>query len=120
MLEASWEAHATILANARNSGELINTIQYIVETLNINTSRPALVIYGRDTRPTSDLLVNALRDGLDVVGAEGRDAGITTTPILHYLVRATNSKDFGEPTESGYFQKMIDAFKKLVVSQWFV
>lgn len=115
MLEASWEAHATTLANARSTEELINIIQHIVDTINIDITRPAIVIYGRDTRPTGDLLVAALQDGIRAAGAEGRDAGITTTPIVHYLVRATNSKDFGEPTETGYYKKMTDAFKKLVV-----
>ncbi|KAF5355718.1 hypothetical protein D9756_003728 [Leucocoprinus leucothites] len=117
MLEASWEAHATTLANARSSNELLNVIQHIIETVKIDTSRPALVIYGRDTRPSGESLVAAFRDGLRAVGAEGRDAGITTTPILHYLVRATNSKDFGEPTELGYFTKMTDAFKQLVAGR---
>ncbi|KAJ3569762.1 hypothetical protein NP233_g4828 [Leucocoprinus birnbaumii] len=41
MLEASWEAHATTLANARNSTEFINSVQQIVESQNIDTSRPA-------------------------------------------------------------------------------
>ncbi|KXN90072.1 Phosphoacetylglucosamine mutase [Leucoagaricus sp. SymC.cos] len=117
MLEASWETHASTLANARNSAELINAIQHIIDTVNIDTSRPSLVIYGRDTRPSGEALVTALRDGLAAVCAEGRDAGITTTPILHYLVRATNSSDFGEPTETGYFTKMTDAFKKLVAGR---
>lgn len=115
MLEASWEAHATTLANARSTEELIDVIQHIVDILNIDTTRPAIVIYGRDTRPTGESLVAALRDGIRAAGAEGRDAGITTTPILHYLVRATNSKEYGEATEAGYFTKMTDAFKKLVV-----
>jgi phosphoacetylglucosamine mutase len=118
MLEASWEAHATTLANARDSAEFINAIQHIVDSLKIDISRPALVIYGRDTRPSGELLVAALRDGLNAVGAEGRDTGITTTPILHYLVRAINSKDFGEPTEAGYFKKMSNAFKELIVGDW--
>lgn len=120
MLEAAWEVHATTLANARDTPELIKAIQHIVETLHIDTNRLARVIYGRDTRPTGEVLVAALRDGMKALGAESRDAGITTTPIVHYLVRAVNTKgsksSYGEDNEHGYYTKMTDAFKKLVVS----
>ncbi|KAF9453862.1 Phosphoacetylglucosamine mutase [Macrolepiota fuliginosa MF-IS2] len=117
MLEASWEVHATTMANARSTEELIEVIQHIVDLLNIDTTRPAVVIYGRDTRPTGESLVAALQDGIQAAGARGRDAGITTTPVVHYLVRATNSKDYGEATEAGYFTKMTDAYKKLVAGR---
>jgi phosphoacetylglucosamine mutase len=45
---------------------------------------------------------------------------VTTTPILHYLVRAINTKGtkdaYGDDSEHGYFTKLSEAFKKLVVS----
>lgn len=119
MLEAAWEQHATTLANAPNE-EFLETLENFIRTTRIDLSKPARVVYARDTRPTGESLVKALEDGLKAIGAEGRDAGITTTPILHYLVKAINTKgtkeEYGEDSEDGYFQKMSEAFRKLVVS----
>lgn len=120
MLEASWESHATALANAPTANDLIEAIEALIRTAKIDLSKPARVVYGRDTRPSGPSLVASLRDGLAAVGAESRDAGVTTTPILHYLVRAINTKGtkdaYGDDSEEGYFDKLSEAFKRLVVS----
>ncbi|KAF5337006.1 hypothetical protein D9611_003170 [Ephemerocybe angulata] len=117
MLEAAWEAHATNLANASNE-DFSDVLYDFVRDSRIDMSKPSRVVYARDTRPTGESLVKALEDGLKAIGAEGRDAGITTTPVLHYLVRAINTKgtkeEYGEDSEDGYFQKMSEAFRKLV------
>lgn len=120
MLEASWEVHATTIANAPTTEDFITALEAFVQTTKIDLSRPARVVYARDTRPSGAALISALEDGLKAIGAEGRDAGVITTPILHYLVRSINTKgtkeSYGEDSEDGYFQKLSDAFKKLVVS----
>lgn len=120
MLEASWENHATVLANAPTTDAFIECLEILVKNLRIDLSKPSRVVYGRDTRPTGAALVASLEDGLRAIGAEGRNAGITTTPILHYLVRAINTKgtkdEYGEDSEEGYMKKLSTAFKKLVVS----
>jgi phosphoacetylglucosamine mutase len=120
MLEASWEAHATSLANAATTDDLIEAIEAIVRSARIDLSKPARVVYGRDTRPSGPALVAALSDGLAAIAAETRDVGIVTTPILHYLVRAINTKGtkdaYGDDSEDGYYEKLSGAFKKLVVS----
>jgi phosphoacetylglucosamine mutase len=124
MLEASWEAHATTLSNAATTADFVDALTQFIQSAKIDLSKPARVVYARDTRPSGDALVSALRDGLTAIGAEGRDAGITTTPILHYLVRAINTKgtkdEYGPDSEYGYFQKLSSAFKKLVVGPAFV
>ena len=120
MLEASWEAHATTLANASNE-TFISALTSFVRATNIDLAKPSRVVYARDTRPTGESLVKALEDGLAAFDAEGRDAGITSTPILHYLVRAINTKGtkdaYGEDTETGYYEKLSGAFRRLVVSR---
>lgn len=120
MLEASWEAHATTLSNAPTTEEFLGALDAFVKTTKIDLSKPSNVVYARDTRPSGPALVAALEDGLKAIGAEGRNAGVTTTPILHYLVRAINTKgtkdSYGVDSELGYFTKLSDAFKKLVVS----
>jgi len=120
MLEASWEAHASTLANAATTDDLIEAIEVFVRSARIDLSKPARVVYGRDTRPSGPALVAALQDGLAAIGAETRDAGIVTTPILHYFVRAINTKGtkdaYGDDSEDAYYDKLSSAFKRLVVS----
>lgn len=120
MLEASWEAHATALSNASTTEDFLSTLKAFIKATKIDLSKPSRVVYARDTRPSGPALVAALEDGLKAIGAVGRNAGVTTTPILHYLVRAINTKgtklSYGVDSEPGYFAKLSDAFKKLVVS----
>ncbi len=122
MLETSWEAHASTLANAESTQDLIEAIEAVVRSARIDLSKPARVGYGRDTRPSGPAVVAALQDGLAAIGAEIRDAGVVTTPILHYLVRAINTKGtkdaYGDDSEDGYYGKLSGAFKRLVVSHY--
>lgn len=121
MLESSWEAHATALANAPNSVAFVAAVDEVVKATKIDLSIPARVVFARDTRPTGPQLVAALKDGLEAIKAEYRDAGVTTTPVLHYLVRTINTKgtkdSYGEDTEEGYLTKLSDAFKKLLAGK---
>ena len=119
MLEASWESHATTLSNAATTDDFVAVLETFVQTAKIDLSKPSRVVYARDTRPSGGALVSALEDGLKAVGAQPRDAGVTTTPILHYLVRAINTKgtkeSYGDDTEEGYYTKLSGAFSKLMV-----
>jgi hypothetical protein len=48
------------------------------------------------------------------MGGEVKDYGVVTTPMLHYFVACINTGGaYSEPTEDGYFKKIITAFKKL-------
>jgi phosphoacetylglucosamine mutase len=121
MLESSWEVHATTLSNAATTDEFLNALDAFVKATKIDLMKPANVVYARDTRPSGPALVSALEDGLKAIGAEGRNAGVTTTPILHYLVRAINTKGtkdaYGDDSEHGYFTKLSEAFKKLIAGR---
>lgn len=120
MLEEKWEAHAATLANASSDEDLLTKYEGLVAELNINTSVPASIIFAKDTRESGPVLVAALNDALNAVGAKFKDYGILTTPQLHYLVRCINTqnlpdtKPYGEPTEQGYYQKIGNAYKKLM------
>ena len=63
------------------------------------------MVYARDTRPSGPALVAALEDGFKALNVDTRNAGVTTTPILHYLVRSINTKGtkdaYGEDSEEG-------------------
>ncbi|KAF9457054.1 phosphoacetylglucosamine mutase [Collybia nuda] len=118
MLEASWEGHATTLSNAPNTEQFIEALNTLIQSTKIDLSRPCNVVYARDTRPSGISLISALEDGFKAIGCSARNAGVTTTPILHYLVRAINTKgtpeSYGEDSEDGYYRKLGLAFKKLV------
>lgn len=119
MLEAAWEVHATNLANAATTDAFVDALETFVKTAKIDLSKPARVVYARDTRPSGPALIAALEDGFKAISAEARNAGVTTTPVLHYLVKAINTKgtkeEYGVDSEEGYLQKLSTAFKKLVV-----
>jgi len=113
MLENSWEAHATELANAKNE-DVALVYNKLVEKLKVNLDTPARIIYARDTRPSGPKLVQALLDGMNSVGAEHTDYKLLTTPQLHYLTRCTNTEGtpqaYGVVSEKGYYEKLSEAF----------
>ncbi|KAL8287416.1 hypothetical protein RQP46_003274 [Phenoliferia psychrophenolica] len=117
MLHASWESHATALANAATNGALLAALEEVVQLYSIDLTKPATVVYGHDTRPSCPALVAALEDGLAALGAKQLPAGLVTTPQLHYLVRCYNTagtpEAYGEPTEKGYYQKLAAAYTTL-------
>lgn len=120
MLESSWEPHCTTISNATSSDQLISSLKELINTFSIDLDSPASVIVGHDTRPSCPTLIQALIDGLTAFGSYINNQGLKTTPQLHYLVKATNTKGtedaYGEPTEEGYYKKLAKAFQDLVVS----
>lgn len=114
MLAPEWEPLCTAVANAETVDDLIRELRRIVTMFRIDgTSRPH-VVYAWDTRPSSPALVDAIRAGLHALGATGIEGGLLTTPQLHYLVLANNTrltpKPFGEASERGYYRKLADAY----------
>ncbi|CAO3650209.1 unnamed protein product [Cunninghamella blakesleeana] len=118
MLEQSWESYATKLANAKDGETLGQVIEDIIASQKINLENKGSVIYGFDTRPSCPELVKHLESGLTNAGAEMKNYGLLTTPMLHYLVRCINtlgtSDAYGEPTAEGYYKKLADAYKTAV------
>jgi phosphoacetylglucosamine mutase len=121
MLDQTWEAHATTLANCPSTSSLLSTFKTIATHLRIDLSAPASIVYARDTRPSGPELIEALETGLKAFGEGVKlvDVGVTTTPVLHYVVKATNDRtgEYGKPDVEGYMQKMTENFKTLVVSR---
>ncbi|XP_021922862.1 phosphoacetylglucosamine mutase isoform X2 [Zootermopsis nevadensis] len=114
MLQQRWEKFATRLANASDT-ELDSALLEIVEAESISWETQALVCVGQDTRPSSPGLAQAAVTGIRTMGGKVNDYGIVTTPMLHYFVACINNigSAYSEPTEDGYFKKIITAFKKL-------
>ncbi|EEQ39081.1 putative phosphoacetylglucosamine mutase [Clavispora lusitaniae] len=113
MLESSWEAHATALANASHD-QLVDRIEALVAELQIDLSVPARVVVARDSRESSPRLSQATIDGIESIpDTSVHDFGLFTTPQLHYITRTSNDKAFGECSEAGYYGKMATAFQKM-------
>lgn len=72
------------------------------------------VYIGKDTRPSSVKLSQAAIDGVLALKGKPYDFGIVTTPMLHYFVTCRNTDGaYGEPSEEGYYNKLVKAFKNL-------
>ncbi|KAF2760951.1 N-acetylglucosamine-phosphate mutase-like protein [Pseudovirgaria hyperparasitica] len=118
MLESSWEAYATRLANAKTDKELLAVYNKLEQDLDLGTNKTPKVIYARDTRASGSRLVGCLVDALEATGTEYTDYKLLTTPQLHYLVRCSNTKgteyEYGDISEKGYYEKLANAFKLAV------
>lgn len=113
MLESSWETIATRLANVSDQ-DLEQEVAGIIKLFNINISASCTVYAGMDNRYHSPRLLKAVCDGVVALKGGVKSFGILTTPMLHYLVVAANTKCvYGKPTEEGYYEKLIGAFQEL-------
>eukprot|EP00039_Didymoeca_costata_P026767 m.16603 g.16603 ORF g.16603 m.16603 type:complete len:511 (-) comp5743_c0_seq1:25-1557(-) len=115
MMEQSWEAFATMLANTATEN-IDSAVDKIKKETNIDDSIKAKVIFARDTRPSGEEMMTNVKNGIMYMKAEYTDVGILTTPQLHFIVRCTNDTSYGVPTEEGYNEKLSAAFKKLYPS----
>lgn len=81
-------------------------------------TNPARVVFARDTRASGSRLVGVLNAALTATQVEFIDFKYMTTPQLHYVVRCKNTLgtqyQYGEPSELGYYQKLVDSFKKVM------
>ena len=50
MLEASWEAYATLFANAKDEDALLEAIRKVANVTKLDLNAKAVVIQARDTR----------------------------------------------------------------------
>lgn len=113
MLETSWEAYATTLANSSHE-ELSKNIETIIKELNIDLQQPANVVIARDSRESSPALSNSTIAGVNSLpNSKITDYGLFTTPQLHYVTRCLNDSSFGEPTEEGYYKKLASSFRAI-------
>ncbi|GIK02498.1 phosphoacetylglucosamine mutase [Aspergillus viridinutans] len=114
---AEWEAYATKLANAplENIGDVYDEL---IKEIDVSMENPARVVFARDTRASGSRLVSVLSAALAATEAEFIDMKYMTTPQLHYVVRCKNTLgtqyEYGEPTEQGYYEKLAEAFKRVM------
>lgn len=108
MLEPAWEAYATEVVN---SSDLKDTLEVVIKSANIDMDEPVHIFLGKDTRPSSDSLAEAVIAAVNAFNGNVTDFGVVTTPQIHYLVRCKNtSGGYGEPSLEGYYKKLGEAF----------
>ncbi|XP_031128643.1 phosphoacetylglucosamine mutase [Ipomoea triloba] len=115
MLTQEWEPFANQLANAPNPSSLLEFIVDFVkkENITLNGKQEAVVLLGRDTRPSGERLLEAAKKGVaSIVGAIAKDVGVVTTPQLHWMVRAKNKGM--EASECSYFEQLASSFRCLM------
>lgn len=113
MLEKRWEDIATTVANVSDV-DLEAEIIKVIESEKIDNSIKAKVFVGMDTRYHSPMLSRAVVNGINTMKGIVSEFGIVTTPMLHYFVVCSNTQHhYGQPTEDGYYNKLVTAFKSL-------
>lgn len=113
MLAPSWEEYSTQLANAEEQG-LLTALKDVIEKEAVNMQQEACVVVGRDTRPSSEKLSQAVLDGVMSLGGKYHDYGLVTTPQLHFMVCCRNTHGlYGTASVEGYYQKVSQAFVEL-------
>lgn len=115
MLVPEWELSATKLCNVHDPQSFVDAVQQLAASEKIQASTNGAVIVGRDTRPSGERLLQALKDGVScVTGVKCVDYALLTTPQLHYMVRCTNDTAYGHLSERGYYDKLATAFNELL------
>ncbi|XP_071225340.1 phosphoacetylglucosamine mutase-like [Salvelinus alpinus] len=113
MVTPAWEGYATQLANAEQEG-LLTALKDAIEREAISMAQEASVFVGKDTRPSSESLSQAVLDGVHALESHSKDYGLVTTPQLHYMVCCQNTQGrYGDATVKGYYQKLSQAFIQL-------
>ncbi|CAM9771735.1 unnamed protein product [Ascophyllum nodosum] len=82
------------------------------------------VYVAKDTRSHSPKLAALALQGVKLLGGEGLDQGVLTTPMLHHIVRMANGEAgsgpfWGKPEwrgEEGYYTKLAIGFATLLAS----
>eukprot|EP00904_Undaria_pinnatifida_P011484 jgi/Undpi1/7466/HiC_scaffold_22.g09939.m1 len=132
MLSQDWEGHAEMLANAPN-GKVSEALAQICTKENIllvqvkneeGKECTPCVYVAKDTRPHSPKLAALALHGIKLVGGEGLDQGVLTTPMLHHCVRMSNEEAgsgpfWGKPEwrgEKGYYKMLASSYADLISS----
>lgn len=110
MLDPSLEALVTDVAQAEDPDKAMDRILALADRLSPVMS-DGIVIMGYDTRPSNQRLAEAAAAGIRAMGARVINAGLVTTPQLHFLVTNFNSAPPGEPAR--YMRSMCNAFVHL-------
>ena len=114
VLHMSWEKHCGRLANADDVAKAVSEIS---EEENVKHNKGSGVVFvARDTRKSGEKLVELAREAALLLRGNVVDYGVLTTPQLHQMVRFYNKGDKDAATESGYFKRLGDSFRRMIAT----
>jgi phosphoacetylglucosamine mutase len=113
MLSQEWEEYATRLANAKDSTQLIDEVNHVIEVFKIQMDKNVSVNVGYDNRPHSESLTASVIDGIQCFeNAQVVNYGLVTTPQLHYMVYLNNQSHNAQL--SNYYSNLANAYELLI------
>lgn len=114
MLCSEWESYATRLAQANDDDAVVAAAKELLShsSAAATVAGSLTVVVGRDTRPTGQQLLDAATAGIESLGVKTLDAGLVTTPQLHYYVMLFNGQKPVE--EAAYLHTFTESHAQLV------
>ncbi|CAF0819338.1 unnamed protein product [Rotaria sordida] len=116
MLDQSWEVYANNLSSLDDNIHVLwDYLETLMTQLNVQLNDKSTVAIAYDTRQSSPLLSNIVKNAAEILNTNIMNFELMTTPQLHYTVRCYNDNElYGSCTEAGYFDKICTAFRKLI------
>ncbi|CAF0876381.1 unnamed protein product [Rotaria sordida] len=116
MLDQSWEVYANNLSSLDDNIHVLwDYLETLMTQLNVQLNDKSTVAIAYDTRQSSPLLSNIVKNAAEILNTNIMNFELMTTPQLHYTVRCYNDNElYGSYTEAGYFDKICTAFRKLI------
>lgn len=118
MLVKKWEAMAEVMAND-TIDDFIASTQAILSGNDLSGKTPVVMI-GQDTRWHSPVLVECVKEGIELVGGHVLSVGQVTTPVVHFCVNAFNEagtavSDFSASlAKKAYYEQLYRGYSELV------
>eukprot|EP01031_Cornospumella_fuschlensis_P035414 gene35414-42925_t len=120
MLVKKWEDMAEIMANT-SVNDFISSVQAILSENDYSASIPVVMI-GQDTRWHSPVLVECVKEGVELLGGKVLSLGQVITPVLHFCVNRFNeaglvpSNFSPELAKKAYYEQLHRGYTELVNS----
>ncbi len=111
MLNTKWEQYVNSLCSSSSYNELKNILGKIWQNDGLVINNKSKVMLGRDTRQSSEKLMDIVKSALVSMNVEFLDYGLVTTPQLHYNVRLVNTCNISDSEH--YFINITNSFKEL-------
>jgi phosphoacetylglucosamine mutase len=102
-LELSWEPLAEKIVNSKDLRKTLEEIdskemrqKYNIKNSIFNPNNKAHAFFGMDTRSTSPMLCYAAYQACQIMGVQGTELGLCSTPQLHWLIsnKTSNKMDY--------------------------
>lgn len=110
-LDIAWERYAERLVNESHSLEHFNEIVKSIRDVENISGNEGVVYIGYDTRPSRDILLKNLLDGVKAVECDSFHFGFLTTPQLHFMVKHDNVNGVRSKDEVPYYKKIAENLK---------